>query len=276
MDVSILRIILIVLGGGLILGIYLWERHKRATGRVHAVRRFQDQRLEPTLGAGGDREPETPNEEEGGLDDALHELEELVSEEQPARAVAAQPVKKRGRKERTHSRAETRQQDLFADDSNTDTDHYQQSDQAIPVLVLQINVVARDDGFEGMDIVRAIQGERMEIGDMNIFHCHDEAQQDGPVLFSMASMVKPGTFPMESMEDFKTPGLTLFAQLPAPRDGLELFSEMLATAEHLAAELGGELQDETHSRLTKQTVEHLRSQILEHRRRVQLAKSKLK
>ena len=276
MDVSILRIILIILGGGLILGIYLWERHKRANERVHAVRRFQDQRLEPTFGAGGDREPETPDEGEGGLDDALHELEELVSEEQPARVAAAQPVKKRGRIERTHSPAEIRQQELFADDSITDTDHHKHSDQVIPVLILQINVVARDDGFEGMDIVRAIQGERMEIGDMHIFHRHDEAQRKGTVLFSMASMVKPGTFPLESMEDFKTPGLALFAQLPGPLDGLELFSEMLATAEHLAAELGGELQDETHSRLTKQTVEHLRSQILEHRRQVQLAKSTLK
>jgi len=275
MDGNILRSILIVVGGGLILGIYLWERHKRANAQVQAFRRTQEQRVEPTLGA-GDGEPATPVKEDGGLDDALHELEELVNEEQPARAAAAQPVKKWERKERTHSPAETRQQDLFADDSIADTDHDEHSDPAIPVLILQINVVARDNGFEGMDIVRAIQGERMEVGDMNIFHRHDGSQRKGPVLFSMASMVKPGTFPMESMEDFKTPGLTLFAQLPASRDGLELFSKMLATAEHLASELGGELQDETHSRLAKQTVEHLRSQILEHRRRVQLAKSRLK
>ncbi len=273
MDVNILRIILIVVGGGLILGIYLWERRKRAHEQGDTSRRTQEQRLEPTLGV-RDGELETPVEEDGGLDDALHELEELVSEEQPARAAAVQPAKKREQNERMHSLTETRQHDRYVNNPDADTDQHEDGDPAIPILILQINVVAKDNAFEGMDIVRAIQGERMEISDMNIFHHHDESQRNRPVLFSMASMVKPGIFPMESMEDFKTPGLTLFAQLPAPGDGMDLFSKMLATAEHLAAELGGELQDETHSRLTKQTIEHLRSQILEHRRRMRLAKSK--
>ncbi len=273
MDVNILRIILIVLGGGLILGIYLWERRKRAHEQGHTIRRSQEQRLEPTLGA-GDGELGTPVEEDDGLDDALHELEELVSEEQPARAAAAQPAKRREQNERIHSLTETRPPDRHADDPVADTDQHEDGDPAIPILILQINVVTKDNAFEGMDIVRAIQGQRMEVGDMNIFHHHDESQPKKPVLFSMASMVKPGTFPLESMEDFKTPGLTLFAQLPAPGDGMDLFTKMLTTAEHLAAELGGELQDETHSRLTKQTIEHLRSQILEHRRRMRLAKSK--
>ncbi len=49
---------------------------------------------------------------------------------------------------------------------------------------------------------------------------------------------------------------------------------MLFTAERLAALLGGVLQDETHSTLTKQTIENLRSQIVEHRRLVQLARSR--
>jgi len=273
MDVDILRIILLVLGGGLILGIYLWERKKRADQPVHAVRRQQEPRVEPTLGSEGERLPDVQGEEDPVLDDALHELQELVSEERPARVAAERPAKRA--RARTLNPAEARQQDLFADDSISDTDHYKEIAPELPTLILQINVVARDDSFEGMDIVRALQGVPMELGDMEIFHRHDETQPKGPVLFSMASMVKPGTFPTD-MEEFKTPGLTLFAQLPGPRDGLELFSEMHATAERLATELDGELQDETHSRLTKQTVEHIRSQILEHRRRVQLAKSKLK
>lgn len=276
MDVNILRIILIVLGGGLILGIYLWERRKRANER-HGMRRAREPRLEPTLGTGGDRGREPlDREQQDGVDDAPHESGELAGEEQPLRAAAAQPEPERERRERTRGPAATRQPHLSAGDSVPAADPDEQGGPAIPVLVLQINVVSRDEGFEGMDIMRAIQGRRMELGDMDIFHRHDAARQNGRVLFSMASMVKPGTFPPESMEEFKTPGLTLFAQLPAPGDGLELFSEMLATAEHLATELGGELQDETHSRLTRQTVEHLRSQILEHRRLVQLAKSKLK
>jgi cell division protein ZipA len=76
------------------------------------------------------------------------------------------------------------------------------------------------------------------------------------------------------MEGFSTPGLTLFAQLPGPGDSLAIFSDMLFTAQRLAAKLDAEMQDETHSALTKQTVEHIRSQIMEHRRLVQLARSR--
>ncbi len=90
----------------------------------------------------------------------------------------------------------------------------------------------------------------------------------------MASLVEPGTFPVKAMDEFDTPGLALFTQLPGPGDSLAIFSDMLFTAQRLAALLNGELQDETHSALTKQTVEHIRSQILEHRRLVQLARSR--
>jgi cell division protein ZipA len=76
------------------------------------------------------------------------------------------------------------------------------------------------------------------------------------------------------MEGFSTPGLAFFAQLPGHGDSLAIFSDMLFTAQRLLAILGGELQDETHSALTKQTIEHIRSQIMEHRRLVQLARSR--
>ena len=53
-------------------------------------------------------------------------------------------------------------------------------------------------------------------------------------------------------------------------DGVAVFADMLSTAERMAAILDGELQDETHSALTKQTIEHMREEILEYRRHMQL------
>ena len=38
--------------------------------------------------------------------------------------------------------------------------------------------------------------------------------------------------------------------------------------------LVGDLQDETRSALTKQTIEHLRERIMEHKRQIQLARRK--
>jgi len=106
---------------------------------------------------------------------------------------------------------------------------------------------------------------------MNIFHRQDSRYPDR-VLFSVASLVNPGHFPFDDMQDFTTPGLMLFTQLPGVRDGLEIYSDMLYTANELAGLLGGTLQDETHSVLSKQTIQHTRDAILEHRRQLRLAK----
>jgi len=74
------------------------------------------------------------------------------------------------------------------------------------------------------------------------------------------------------MAAFSTPGLLLFTQLPGVRDGLEIYSDMLYAANELAGILGGVLQDETHSVLSKQTIQHTRDAIMEHRRKLRLAK----
>ena len=90
----------------------------------------------------------------------------------------------------------------------------------------------------------------------------------------MANLVEPGNFDLEKMADFSTPGLTLFAQLPGPLEGVRLFDEMLATAQRLAALLDGEIQDESHSDMSRQTIEHLREELVEFERKVRLARKK--
>ncbi len=113
----------------------------------------------------------------------------------------------------------------------------------------------------------------MIYGDMSIYHRYDGDPARGRVLFGMASIVEPGTFPTDRLDDFTTPGVILFAQLPGHQDGMVIFSDMLFTAERLAVMLDGHLQDGTHSDLSKQTISHIREGILEHRRQVQLARS---
>jgi len=283
MDADILRLILIILGGALILGIYLWERHKRVDTRVQAIRHSQQQRVEPTLGGGGDARQESPptgvepaDEHERGLDAALRELGDLVSEDRKPRPEAPKRTKKGDKKAEAQDSPDNLQQGLFEDDAVVDANRSEQTESDNPTMILQINVVAKDGGFEGLDIMRTVQGLELAAGEMQIFHRRDGKDRKGSVLFSMASMVEPGIFPLETMETFRTPGLSLFAQISGSQDGMSVFLDMLSTAETLANELDGEMQDETHSRLTKQTIEHLRSQILEHRRKVQLAKSKLR
>ena len=48
----------------------------------------------------------------------------------------------------------------------------------------------------------------------------------------------------------------------------------LSTAERLADLLHAELQDERHNKLTRQMQEHTRESIIEHRRKIRLARSR--
>jgi cell division protein ZipA len=81
-------------------------------------------------------------------------------------------------------------------------------------------------------------------------------------LYSVANAVKPGTFDLNKMESFHTPGITLFLALPSPGGKpMEAFDAMLLTARAIAEQLNGELRDENRSVMMGQTIEHCRQRI---------------
>jgi cell division protein ZipA len=131
--------------------------------------------------------------------------------------------------------------------------------------VIVINVMSRDrEGFHGAALLESLLASGMRFGAMNIFHHYEDDQGEGAILYSMANIVKPGTFDLNSMESFQTPGVSFFLQLPMEKDGLsaiDAFESMLATAQALVNNLNGELKDEHRSVMTAQTVEHCRQRI---------------
>ncbi len=130
--------------------------------------------------------------------------------------------------------------------------------------VIIINVMSRHpDGFEGAALLETILSCGMRYGDMNIFHHYDE-QEESDILYSMANIVKPGTFDLNNMNSFRSPGVSLFMTLPLDNpqtSGMEVFDTMLATANSLVNNLDGELKDENRSVMTGQTIEHCRQRI---------------
>ncbi len=131
-----------------------------------------------------------------------------------------------------------------------------------------MHVMARKGGhFEGTALLNALLENGLRFGSMEIFHRHEDADGSGPVLFSLANSLKPGTFDLSAMEEFSTPGVTLFMPLQGLQRPLDTFSLMLETARALSKRLDGELKDETRSALTRQTIEHYRQQIIEFTRR---------
>ena len=162
------------------------------------------------------------------------------------------------------------EKDDYADEFD-DEDHHASSaaqqnlaekQPAEPEEVLIINVMAhKGEMFNGGELLDIILKCGMRYGSMDIFHRHSDTKGEGALLFSMANMVKPGTFDLDAMDDFETPGISLFMTLPINADSMQSFDLMADTARVIAETLNGELKDEQRSVMTRQTLEHCRQRI---------------
>jgi cell division protein ZipA len=134
--------------------------------------------------------------------------------------------------------------------------------------VLPIYVIARNRGtFKGQDLLQILLACDLRFGRMNIFHRYEKANGKGAVQFSVANLVEPGTFNLDRIEEFSTPGVCLFLSLPGPEAPYKAFDYMVETANVLVKHLDGELRDEAHSAMTQQTLEHCRQRIRDFERK---------
>lgn len=117
----------------------------------------------------------------------------------------------------------------------------------------------------GLNAVReALEAEGLQLGTHRIYH----RMVGGGSVFAVANMVEPGVLDGGDLD--QVPGLSMFCQLPGPRDATAAFADLIATARRLAGTFGGEVLDENRSTLTRQTARLVREQILAfHRRRVE-------
>lgn len=137
-----------------------------------------------------------------------------------------------------------------------------------PTELIVLNVVApQGTVFGGEDLLQILLACDVRLGKMNIFHRYEEAGGKGPEQFSVVNLVEPGTFDLDNLAEFSSPGVGFFMHLPGPSKPLEAFAAMAETAKVLSKNLGGELRDEQHSAATTQTIEHYRQRILDFERR---------
>ncbi len=130
------------------------------------------------------------------------------------------------------------------------------------VIVLHV-MAYKDESFAGDKLKEMLLAVGLRYGSMKIFHRHDAEDGSGEVLFSVANSVNPGTFDLNGMENFSSPGISLFFSMPDVEDPGYVFDLMLKSAQQIAAELGGNVSDDTRSILTRQMIEHYRQRIAE-------------
>lgn len=219
-----LRVIVAVIGVIALALIYFFGRPRRpGQGERRAARRAEDERIEPTLGA-TEGEPQ-----QGELDVSLRaELDRLGqgSAAKPSRSpVGARP------------------------------------DRKIERIVTLFIAARAGEMLAGSDVVVAAEKAGLQFGDMGIFHRLASGKADEGPVFSMANMVKPGSFDMSKLDALETPGVTLFMTLPGPLPALDAWEMLLPTAQRLAELLDATVLDEERNALGRQRIAHLRDEL---------------
>ena len=249
MDADTLRIILVVLGALVLAGLFFWERRKYDRADEDAEYDDDDEaaregKREPRLGPWKEGDDQAPPQA-GGVGDQAASPRQPAAERDAVRTGGGGPA----------------QQDSGIDLAS-----------ALPKtpppefppgpLFLVLHVVSKGEPFDGAAIVHAADRCGMDTGEMEIFHCTLGEGAARQTLFSMANMVKPGTFPFGAMAEFRSPGLTLFSRLDGTPDDPGRMEEMLGAAHSLADYLGGELCDEFRHPLVSSAEQRLRERVM--------------
>ncbi|MBL8268815.1 cell division protein ZipA C-terminal FtsZ-binding domain-containing protein [Steroidobacter sp.] len=140
--------------------------------------------------------------------------------------------------------------------SSSETSSLRRSSERRKILSLRLSVAPQK--IEGAKLQEVLQEELLALGKYDVFH---RTHSDGQSIFSIASMVEPGTFDAEKMPETLYPGVTLFAQLPGPVPGMHALNELVACARRLHQTLGGVLQDDRGVPLTVHRIERMKQEV---------------
>jgi cell division protein ZipA len=229
-----LRLILIITGVCIVLGIYLWDRRQsRKHSRRHTVsasftapRNVSDMVIAPRA----DDSEESVEDYDGFFIDTEPDLEE----DGPGEIfISRDPTVEPRRRPISESRV-PQQSDAF-DSTPEDKGNNIKPDSVITLFI----VVNEDRTLSGKDIQTALTALGFEFGEMNIFHHFGTADlASNQPLFSLVNMYEPGYFDIERMDQFSTRGLSVFTRLPMHHNAEIVFPYMLEITRRLASRLG--------------------------------------
>jgi cell division protein ZipA len=268
MDRDTLRIVLLVIGLFFIAGIYVWGRHKQklmdflqrrgeydelgydqdAAPAAASAPLFEEPEADEYEGLGlKDRKPgpaEAPKAPAYGFDDELGE--DLFAKPEPPAPKPEPPAAKPA---------------PAAAKSTPEPEPPKKSAGLGAPILIQVSVVAagKDRQFQGEELKDALLDLDLIHGSMGIFHRYDSKYRES--LFSIASLVEPGTFPMEDMESFECPGVILFFQPDQVANPLAVYDDLIRTCHKLANRLGGVEWDDKRQPLSRDTIARMRAQL---------------
>jgi cell division protein ZipA len=225
---------LAVAGVLLLLAIAFFGRPRKPDqGRRLFARKGGDARREPMLGDA---------DADSRIDDAIQTELELLERTLAGRAVGDEPAAPAAPASAASS-AGARQQAAFD-------------------RIVTLFVAARPgQRLRGSDLVVAAEKAGLVFGDMNIFHRLVDGKPEAGPIFSVANMVKPGSFDLRRVHEIETPGITFFMTLPGPLAALDAWETLLPTAQRMAELLDASVLDEERNTLGRQRIAHIRDEL---------------
>ena len=116
--------------------------------------------------------------------------------------------------------------------------------------------------FAGYELLQTLLTCGLRFGDSGLFHRHQHASGQGPVLFSLAAATNSGVFDLQNMGAMSMKGLCMFMELShnatIDQERFELF---VHTAKQLASELHAQLLDDKQKPVTSETIQKLERMI---------------
>jgi len=224
-DVALLRIGILVAGVLLVVAIFLFGRPKK---------KVQGRRVEGTDSASGQRrEPLLGDQPVGAAEPGLDGEEGVRQAELGLPDVDGTPANDLGKR------------------ATQDFDK-----------IVSLFVAARaGEKLRGEDIVVAAEKTGLVFGHMNVFHRLVEGHPERGPIFSMASIMKPGSFDMATIREMETPAIAFFLTLPAPLTALDAWEKMLPTVQRMGELLDGVVLDDSRATLGRQRIAHIRDEL---------------
>jgi cell division protein ZipA len=157
--------------------------------------------------------------------------------------------------------APAQQEELELDGSPSQSDLGKRVSEQFDRIVSLYVAAKAGNKLRGQDIVVAAEKAGLTFGHMDVFHRLVDGKPELGPIFSVANIIKPGSFEMSRIAEIETPAIAFFLTLPAPVAALDAWETMEPAAQRMADLLDGVVLDEERNALGRQRIQHIRDEL---------------
>jgi cell division protein ZipA len=157
--------------------------------------------------------------------------------------------------------APAQQEELELDGSPSQSDLGKRVSEQFDRIVSLYVAAKAGNKLRGQDIVVAAEKAGLTFGHMDVFHRLVDGKPELGPIFSVANIIKPGSFEMPRIAEIETPAIAFFLTLPAPVAALDAWETMEPAAQRMADLLDGVVLDEERNALGRQRIQHIRDEL---------------